>query len=164
MLGKKCSTIHDGIALSKATIDDGRAYRKFLDLVKRQGGDPEAIENLESYPISKHAIDVTTLEEGYVGAVDAFELGRSTIQLGAGRDSLNDTIDPKAGIVLQKKVGDRVGMGDVLARIYSDRETVLEEVRARVKNAYRIQSTEPDRIHMILNLITDEGLEPWIEQ
>jgi pyrimidine-nucleoside phosphorylase len=162
MLGKKCSTIREGIAMSQAAIENGRAYETFLNLVKKQGGNPKTIEQLESYPRSSFALDVNASDEGYIIGIDAFEVGRCSIMLGAGREQLNDRIDPKAGIILRGKVGERVSLGSTLATIHTDREEMLGPVRSRLRRAFRIHPSEPDRLHMILNVVTDEGIDPWM--
>ncbi|MCI0706751.1 MAG: thymidine phosphorylase, partial [Ignavibacteriae bacterium] len=115
MLGKKSRTLEEGITQSKESIASGAAYRKFLKLVKIQGGDTHPLEHLERYPLSKHTIEVKAPDSGYIATIDSLELGMTAIALGAGRQTIDDIIDHKAGIILKKKVGDRVEPGDALA-------------------------------------------------
>jgi pyrimidine-nucleoside phosphorylase len=161
MLGKKAETIAEGIALSKQSISSGRAYEKFLQLVSRQGGDRFAIENLEQYPLPNHSLEVKTLREGYIASIDALELGLTAIMLGAGREKLDDSIDHKAGIILKKKSGDRVEIGDTLAVLMTDRSDVLESARTRILNSFTITPRQPEQKKLIHSLIDAGGVRDW---
>lgn len=161
MLGKKADTIEKGIELSKQSIKSGQAYQKFLQLVSRQGGDRSAIENLEKYPLPRHTLEVKTLNEGYVSGIDALEMGLTAIMLGAGREKIDDRIDHKAGIVLKKKSGDRVEIGDTLAVLMTDRSNVLEPARQRILNSYTISPRRPEQKRLILGLVDADGVRDW---
>ncbi|MFQ5798030.1 MAG: thymidine phosphorylase, partial [Bacteroidota bacterium] len=125
MLGGKATTIEAGIEIAREVLKSGKAYQKFLELVKRQGGDASVVENLESYPVSKLSMEVKSPERGYVASMDACGVGLVSCALGAGRTKLEEKVDPKAGIVFKKKVGDPVDIGDPLAILYTDKEEVL---------------------------------------
>ncbi|MCX6144493.1 MAG: thymidine phosphorylase [Ignavibacteriales bacterium] len=162
MLGKKAGTIAEGVALSRASIDNGSAFKKLLEIVAAQGGDVSALENLERYPLPKHAIEVKTMENGYIGGIDTLELGISSITLGAGRARIEDAIDPKAGIVLTKKVGDGVEGGDVLATFYTDKDAAIEPTRERIRDAFRVQSAPPKQKPLILSYVEKGGVKTWM--
>lgn len=162
MLGKKAKTIAEGIKLSRGSIADGSAYRKLLDLTAAQGGDVSSLENLERYPLPDHAIEVKTMEDGYVSEIDSLELGLTSITLGAGRALMEDRIDPKAGIVLSKKVGDRVEIGDRLAMFYTDRGAALEPARDRIRKAFRVQPSPPRQKPLILSYVEKGGVKTWM--
>jgi pyrimidine-nucleoside phosphorylase len=162
MLGRKAKTIAEGIAMSRASIADGSAYRKLLEIVAAQGGNVAAIENLERYPISRHVIEVGTIEEGYLAEIDLLELGLTSITLGAGRAVMDDVIDPKAGIVLKKKAGDRVSSGDVLAVFHTDRDHVLEGARERIRASFKIQPVPPRQRPLVLSYVEKDGVKTWM--
>jgi pyrimidine-nucleoside phosphorylase len=162
MLGEKARTVAEGIDLSRRSIDDGSAYRKFLQLVAAQGGDVSAIENLEKYPLSKHSLEVKAAAGGFVGEIHPVELGLTSISLGAGRSRLDDAIDPKAGIVLKKKVGDTVAVGEVLAVFHTDNDSVVELARKRIQDAFRIQRDSPKHKPLILSYIDKGGVKTWM--
>jgi pyrimidine-nucleoside phosphorylase len=162
MLGKKAGTIAEGVALSRASIDNGSAYNKLIEIVTAQGGDVSALDNLERYPLPKHAIEVKTMESGYVGGIDSLELGISSITLGAGRARIEEAIDPKAGIVLSKKVGDTVEGGDLLATFYTDKDAVIEPARQRIRKAFRVQPTPPKQKPLILSYVEKGGVKTWM--
>jgi pyrimidine-nucleoside phosphorylase len=162
MLGKKAKTIAEGVKMSRTSVTDGSAYRKLLELVAAQGGDVSAIENLERYPLSRHTIEVGTTEEGYVAEIDSLELGLTSTTLGAGRAMIDDMIDPKAGMILKKKVGDRVESGEVLAVFQTDRENVLTAARDRIRTSFKIQPAPPRQQPLILSYIEKGGVKTWM--
>jgi pyrimidine-nucleoside phosphorylase len=160
-LGKKASSIEEGIEKCRKTIEDGSAYRKLLDLVRAQGGSVDAIENLEKYPMPKFAMELKSSEKGYIGEIDSFELGWTSISLGAGREKIDDILDMKAGILLKKKVGDTVDVGDSLAVFYTDRENVLAAARERIAKAFKFSSVKPEIKPMVLDIVDKNGVRKW---
>jgi len=160
-LGKKAKSIEDGIEKCRKSISDGSAYRKLLGLVHVQGGDVNAIENLERYPISKFSIEIKSSEHGFISGIDPFELGMTSISLGAGRQKLDDVLDMKAGIVLKKKVGDEVNIGDTLAVFYTDREDVLTSARVRISKAFKVSDKSPNRQPMVLDIVDKNGVRKF---
>ncbi|MGH2567484.1 MAG: thymidine phosphorylase, partial [Bacteroidota bacterium] len=163
MLGKKAATIEEGITLSKEAVANGKAYQKFVELVKVQGGNVSAIENLQRYPLPLHTLEVKADADGSIVEIDALELGLTAIMLGAGRETLRDAIDHKAGIVLRKKVGDPVEMGDTVAVLHTDREHALEPARKRAAHAFVVSHKKPEKEKLILNILSKDGVEPWAE-
>lgn len=161
MLGKKATSIEEGMEQSRKAIRDGSAYRKFLQLVEAQGGDVSSIENLQRYPLSDHVIDVRINEGGFIQSVDPLELGLTSIVLGAGRQRLDDRIDPKAGIILKKKVGEAVHDHEVVAVLYTDRENVIEEARRRIALAFKISQAPPPKTPLIHQVIDRDGVRDW---
>ncbi|MBI3005612.1 MAG: thymidine phosphorylase [Ignavibacteriales bacterium] len=160
-LGKKAKSIHEGIERCREVVSSKKAYQKFLQLVHMQGGDASSIENLEKYPIPVLSLDVKTSEKGFVGAIDSLELGLAGIALGAGRQRIDDTIDPKAGIVLRKKVGDRVEPGEILAILYTDRDQEASAARDRISKAFKIVSNKPTPQPLIKYIVDREGVKAW---
>ncbi len=162
MLGKKADSIEEGVEKSKGAIRDGRAYNKFLDLVKAQEGDVSMIENFEyRQPQPKFCLEVHSSENGYVSEIDSLELGLAGISLGASREKIDDSIDPKAGIKLNQKVGDEVSAGDSLAVFYTDRESVLETARMRIAKAFHVSSRKPVSRPLILDIVDSHGIREW---
>jgi pyrimidine-nucleoside phosphorylase len=160
-LGKKAQSIEEGIEKCRKTIENGSAYRKLLDLVRAQGGNVDAIENLERSIPPQFALEVKSGEKGFIDEIDSFELGLTSILLGAGREKIDDVIDMKAGILLKRKSGDAVNVGDSLALFYTDREDVLASARARITKAFKFSSHKPERKPMILDLVDKNGVKKW---
>ena len=160
-LGKKANSIEDGIEKCRKTIKDGSAYRTLLNLVRAQGGNVNALENLERFPLPKFTMEVKSTEQGFVRAIDSFELGLTSISLGAGREKIDDVIDTKAGMVLKKKVGDAVDIGESLAVFYTDREHVLASARERIAKTFTVSSTLLERKSMIFDIVDNNGVRKW---
>ncbi len=104
------------------SLEDGRAYQKFLEFVKKQGG------KLESLSIDAKKWEIHSSQDGVIEAIDALQIGELAVSLGAGRLNKGDVIDPCAGIVLNCKVGDSVSKGDILATLYSNKDVAIEMV------------------------------------
>jgi pyrimidine-nucleoside phosphorylase len=160
-LGQKAKSIEEGIDKCRKTIENGSAYHKLLDLVRVQGGSIEAIENLEKYPLPKFSMEVKSSEKGFIDEINSFELGLTSISLGAGREKIDDMIDMKAGILLKKKVGDAVEVGDSLVVFYTDREHVLASARERITKAFTFSSARPEQKPMIFDIVDKNGARKW---
>lgn len=147
--GGKAGSLKDGIERSKKAISDGSAFRKFLQIVEAQGGEPDSLEHIDRYPSPKHVAAIKSKSDGVVSSIDALEVGLVSVQLGAGRQSLNDVLDLKAGILFHAKVGRRVRSGDVLAEIFTDRPDVIPAASERLRAAMTIgaQSAKRPLVH-----------------
>lgn len=132
MLGKKAASIEEGMALCRQTIRSGKAYEKFLELIRRQGGDLGMVEHPERYPQSTCVKEIKSTTSGDLDSIDALEVGFVSVMLGAGRMKVGDRIDPKAGILLKKKIGDSVSRGETLAVLYADDKEVVESASHRL--------------------------------
>ena len=115
-------------------IENGKAYNKFLELVKNQGGDISYIEDINKFPKAKYQKKVIANKMGYVNSINALEIGKLACYLGAGRIEKEDNIDHEVGIVLNKKVGNKVEKDDVLAYIYANDKEKLENEIDRIEN------------------------------
>jgi pyrimidine-nucleoside phosphorylase len=160
-LGKKANSIEEGIAKCKQTIQDGSAYKKFLELVRAQGGNTNAIEHLDTYPQSKYSVEVNAAASGFVESIDSFELGLTSITLGAGREKIDDILDMKAGISVKKKVGDAVAIGERLAVFYTDRQDALDAASKRIAKAFTVSSKPPQHKPLVLDVIDRNGVTKW---
>jgi thymidine phosphorylase len=161
MLGGKAATIELGVARCREAIASGAAWRKFLEVAKRQGADTSFLEHPERYPASRFQSEIRSANEGDVDNIDALEIGFAGIMLHAGRMKVGDVIDPKAGILFAKKVGDSVNAGELLATLYCDDERQMELARHRVQKAINV-ATEPSVLPPLIRAMIDEqGVHPW---
>ena len=110
-MGKEISK-EEACTMVKETLKDGRAYQKFLEMVQYQKG------NLSQIKVSDHTFTVKAKTSGVLKKLDALELGKLSLSLGAGKESITDKIDYTVGIRLEKLVGEHVKKGEVLATIY----------------------------------------------
>lgn len=134
-LGNKAESIKEGIEVSKEMIKSGKAFDKFCEISENQFGDITYLKNLNKYPKSKYHHKIKTNTDGYLKAVDNYEIGMSSLQLGAGRFTKDDIIDPKAGIIFHTKIGDYVKKGTVIAEIHTDKKEQIESVSQKVVSA-----------------------------
>ncbi len=121
-------------------IQNGKAYHKFLELVQKQGGDISYIENLEKLPKATYIESIYSEEDGYIQEIDSKEVGKLAGMLGAGREKKEDAIDPSVGIVLSKKVADRVEKNDVLAYVHANDEDKLRETKIKLKEIVKVSN------------------------
>jgi pyrimidine-nucleoside phosphorylase len=160
-LGEKAGSLAEGIELCKEVVNNGKAFEKFLQLVKLQGGDISYIEHLGKYPASKYSEDITATADGYITSIDSLELGLTSITLGAGRTKVDDIIDPKAGILLKKKAGDEVKAGDVIATISTDKAEVVASAKERITSAYSIGNIKPIAAPIVISVVDKDGVKPF---
>jgi pyrimidine-nucleoside phosphorylase len=161
MLGGKAATLKEGIGLCRRAIASGDALATFRKMVGRQGGDVAVIDNPGSYRRSSFTAELRSDATGDVEMIDALEIGFSAIMLGAGRMKVEDTVNPAAGIVLKKKVGDSVNAGDVLATLHADGRDALAQALHRVQRAINIATEPAAGPPLIQAMIDEKGVHPW---
>lgn len=109
-----------GYDMAMETLRSGAAYEVFKKWIAAQGGNLEELEDLESFTKADYSLIVKADKTGSVHDLKALDLGLVSMHIGAGRATKEDTIDYKAGIVLNKSVGEKVEAGEVLATLYSN--------------------------------------------
>lgn len=157
-LGGKATSVEEGIAMSKASIEDGSAFQKLIDIVDEQGGNSDYLRNPATYPQSRHIYDVQSLSDGYITSMDSYEIGMTAVELGAGRIRKEDTIDPTAGIEFLRKVGDSVEKGETIARIHTNNKNIISASVERLLAAITIQADKPRPLAMITHRVDADGV------
>ena len=127
----------EGLKMLHKVVEDGSAFEKLRQMVIAQGGDVSYIDHPEKFPLSKHIVEVKASKSGYVKHIVALEIGESAMRLGAGRETFDDVIDMSAGIVLNKKVGDKVEKGEVLCVVHTNKEDYAPILKD-IENAFTI--------------------------
>ena len=128
LLAKKVKNLDEGKEKILENIKNGKAYKKFLELVSNQGGDISYIEDTEKFEKAKYIKPIVAKKEGKVVKLDAYTIGTLSMYLGAGRVKKEDKIDKTVGFVFNKKVGDKVKIGDILGYIHANDEKKLDEI------------------------------------
>ena len=151
VLGGKAETLDEARTLLKEAIDSGAALDKFRIFLQNQGGNPEVVDNPELLPQAKYHIELPAKSSGVVTEIVANEMGIASMMLGAGRQTKDDDIDLSVGLMLHKKVGDKVSEGESLMTIYSNNEDI-DDVKAKLYDNITIaQSGEtPTLIHTVI--------------
>ena len=123
---------------------NGKAYKKFIELIKNQNG------NLNKIKISKNVITIKSKKQGYIKNIDALKLGEIARILGAGRLNKEDKIDFEVGIVLNKKIGDYVKKEEELLKLYVNKKTISEE---EIYNCFTITREKQESTKLIKTII-----------
>lgn len=139
VLAKKATTTDEAYVQLKENLNNGKALQKFREFIGAQGGDVAQIDDPSLLPSAKSILAVKAQSDGYVQKIDALSIGIAAMKLGAGRATKEDVIDMGVGVVLNKKVGEAVAKGDVLAYIHSNNEE-NEEVINYIMQAYEMTS------------------------
>lgn len=143
-------------AMCEETLASGRAFRKFMEMVRAQGGDVAGIMDMSAFPRAPYCIEIRASESGYITQMDTESLGEVSLMLGAGREALDGEIDPSAGFVLDKKTGDAVAAGDRLVTLYTSDKVRLESAARRFLSAVTIGETSPAFRPLLLARIDSE--------
>ena len=159
MAGKVNDPKQGGIVLEE-TISSGRALHKFREMVINQGGDIKVIDNPDLLPHAEKLYPVKAVSSGYVYRLDAEYIGAAAVSLGAGRATREDDIDHAVGIVLEKKIGDRVEKGENVAVIHAGSaasEAQVEEAGEKISGGYSFQQASCDNPYLILGHVDQKG-------
>jgi len=152
-LSGKSDDLKENKKMILENIENGRAYNKFLELVKNQGGNTEYIENTRKFEKAKYIIPVISGKDGFVEELNAEKVGLISVSLGAGRVKKEDDIDKAVGIVLNKKIADEVKKGDILAYVHANDEQKGKEAVEQLKNTYKISEMKIEKEKIILGVI-----------
>lgn len=134
-------------------IQNGEAFKKLKELIQAQGGDVTYIEKTELLPKAKYVMPVLSNKNGYIKTLEAKSVGEISMHLGAGRMRKEDAISPAVGIVLKKKIGDRVKENEVLAYIHANSEEQGKEAVRQLLNCYEIVKEKVEKSNCILKVI-----------
>jgi pyrimidine-nucleoside phosphorylase len=106
--------------------------------VEAQGGDPRAIDDPARLPAARRKIELKSTSDGFVQSLEARPVGHATMLLGAGRARMDSTIDPAVGVILHKKSGSNVRVGEPLCTVLVNDESRLDEALGLIKAAFQI--------------------------
>jgi len=123
-------------ARAERAVSSGAAFGKFRAIVEAQGGDPRVVDEPARFAQARHVEPALAPRAGFVTAIDAYAVGELIVRMGGGRAQKDDKIDHRVGLVLARKVGDRVEAGEPLAQVHSERDG--EEVARALVSAYTI--------------------------
>lgn len=153
MSAKKVNSEAEGKAMLLENIKNGKGLDKFRELLIQQGGDPGIIEDYSRLPLSPEKTEVLADADGYVYSMNTAEIGRASLETGAGRASKADSIDFGAGIIMKVRIGDTVKKGDAIAEIYSASKEKCLSAAGYLKDAVVIKAEKPKAPKLILDII-----------
>ena len=137
----------------KRVIADGSALEKLKLMVERQGGDGSYIENPDQFEKAIYQHEIIANNSGYIGTMNTEECGKAAVLLGAGREVKDDPIDMTAGIKFNKKTGDAVKQGDIVAIAYSSSKEKLQQGVQKISDIYDIVDKRPQVVPEIIGYI-----------
>jgi len=143
------SSYEEGRKKILEAIENGKGFEKQKEFFQAQGGDVSYLDHPEKFPVSKIVTPIFASTDGYVKRIDSLSIGISAMKLGAGRETLADVIDMSSGIVLNKKVGDKVKKGELLATAYTNKNGV-DDVYSDIHNAFVLSDT-PLKVRPIIH-------------
>lgn len=137
-LGGKCENSDQALAVAEESLRQGRAYQKLLSMVAQQGGEVRYVEDPSLFAEAEVVQVVRAPQSGFIGAIQTEEIGRVAQLLGAGRSRKEDTIDPRVGLMMDRKLGDAVEAGEALCHLYARNQKEAEAVMERALQAFSI--------------------------
>ena len=153
----KLSGVEEDLETAKKMLEEnlnnGKAYKKFLELVENQGGDITYIEDIDNLEETKYIEPVYSEKTGYIYNINAKEIGKLACYLGAGRVTKEDKIDKSVGIELLKKVGDKVSKDEVIAYLHINKPEQLEIAKEKIKEIIKIRKEKQEKLKTIIKVI-----------
>lgn len=158
--GNKAKNIDEARKLIGQVIEDGSAFEKFKAMVINQKGDSSYIEDTDKFPKASYIMEGRAQKSGFVSSINAEEIGKSSLLLGAGREKTSDMIDPAVGVKILKKVSDKVNEGDILFKIYSNSEEKGKAALNKALAAYEIIDKKPEiRRNPVYCFVSKRGVD-----
>lgn len=157
-LAKKAKDEIEGRHMLVKAVETGKAYEKFIEMVKHQGGDTSFVENTDLFSQAKYVLEVKSDKEGYVKSINAEEIGNCALILGAGRETKESKIDLSVGLVLNKKVDDKVDKDETLVYIHSNDMEKAKVVEKKLKDIILIGDKNQNHKKLIYQEINNQLL------
>ncbi len=137
----------------RAALGSGRGLEKFREIIARQGGDPHLVDDPGRLPTAPHCAHILARRSGYVTDIHAEHVGLATMLLGAGRERVDDVVDPSVGVVIQALQGAEVRSGEVVAEVHYRDPARLERALPILQCAWRIGEKKPVECPLLLSRI-----------
>jgi thymidine phosphorylase len=155
-LGEKASSLNEGKVIAKNQITSGKAIEKLLEIIKLQGGNTKIIEQPEKYPRAKYIKNISAKESGYLAKINNYQIGMASLELGAGRKTKDDKIDPRAGIVFFNQIGDYINKGEVLAELHSNSKQKIRNSEKLIFSSLDLSNKPVRKPKLIKKYLSDD--------
>ena len=153
LLAGKCDNVDEGKVMAEKKLNNGECFERFKKLVVMQGGDVNLIISPENYPIAEYSDNFISADSGYVKELDALTFGLAAVNLGCGRNSVEDKIDYSSSILLNKKIGDNVNSGEIICRIIGETKHQVQSTKDMLINGVKISKEKPELKGRIIEVI-----------
>ncbi len=144
VLGKYVARRKQAVGMLERAIDDGRALTKLRQLIKAQRGDQRIVDDPLRLPQARHTRKIVARQTGYISAIDTRTIGWILVELGVGRKRAGDPVDHAAGLVLQRKIGNRVRKGEVIGKVMGHSKRFLKPVADSIVHAMSVSKSKPE--------------------
>ena len=141
------------ISLAYESVENGSALLKFREWIEAQGGDGRIVEDYSIFAKADIEYEIKSVKAGFITKMDAEKIGSVSVELGGGRKTKEDKIDYSAGIILLGKTGDKVEKGEVIARLYTNRENAVEKAEKAFLSAVTVSDNKPDEMPLVYDVI-----------
>lgn len=158
-LGGASKTVAEGKQISGQVISSGKALDKFRRMVQLQGGDIGAIDDPKKLPQARRTTSVLSDRAGYIVSMQCEQIGTACVILGGGRERKEDSVDPAVGIVLHKKVGDRVDSGEPLATVHYNQESRAERAKQLILQSCEVAEAPPPHKRPLIHRVIGKAGE-----
>jgi len=158
ILAKKVDTETEGRNLLIQTIKSGSAFDKFVQMVELQGGDSSYVKNTDLLPKAKYIKELKSTEKGYVKFINAEDIGKAALGLGAGRETIDSVLDLSVGIIINKKVDDKVEIGETLAFIHTNDLVKYRNIETILVDSFNIGDKNSGKKTLIFKEIDNQKM------
>jgi thymidine phosphorylase len=157
VVGGVVTALEPARAKVRAALEGGAGLRKFQEVVEEQGGDPRVCDEPWLLPRARETVDLTAETDGRVARIGCRAVGHAAMLLGAGRETVDSRIDPAVGLVLHKKVGELVMVGEPLLTVHVNERRRLGEAMAILREALHVAPEADSPGPLIKDVIRSEG-------
>jgi pyrimidine-nucleoside phosphorylase len=154
VLGRITDSHDDARRRIVGVLESGKGLERFRQIIEGQDGDPRVVDDYQRLPHARDCRMVTASRGGYLARLDAELLGRAAVALGAGRNRVEDPVDPAVGIIVKAKPGDRVTSGDLVLEVHFRDQTTLDAALALASRAIVIDDQRPTLRPLLLGEVS----------
>lgn len=161
LVGK--GSLDDCRKMAEKSIQDNSAFETFCTMVKEQGGDDSVLRDYNKFEKAPYSLEIKSDREGFITKTDAEKIGITSVILGAGRETKESEIDFSAGLVIHKKYGEKISVGEPLATFYTSRKEKLSDAEKIYREALEIGKEEPKKIPLVFARVEKDKVEKFKE-
>jgi pyrimidine-nucleoside phosphorylase len=152
-LGERTPSVEEGKGLARDLITSGAALKNFRQMTELQGGDARALGDFSLLPAAKNRLEVGSPASGYVARIDCEKIGVASLVLGGGRNTKEDTINPAVGVMVHKKIGDKVNRDEPLCTLYYDDDRQLAESKSLIEASYKLSTSAASERRLLVKKV-----------
>ncbi len=140
-------------------LDSGRGLQKLKEMIVAQGGDGRVCDDVDLLPKAPLIRPLLARDSGYLAHVNGTALGLAAQRMGAGRIEKDDVIDPAVGFVMEKRIGDYIGKGDVICTLHANSEQSAKDTEERILAALTLSPDPAPKATLLYALVTSQGVK-----